>query len=112
FFSRRRWHTRSKRDWSSDVCSSDLWYSPFMPEFMSSLAISGVDGTVRRRLHDDEVRGRAHLKTGTLRDARALAGYVLAANGKRYILVSIANHAQAAAVRPFNDALVKWVAEH
>lgn len=88
------------------------WYSPFMPEFMSSLAISGVDGTVRRRLHDDEVRGRAHLKTGTLRDARALAGYVLAANGKRYILVSIANHAQAAAVRPFNDALVKWVAEH
>src|SRR5699024_11235004 len=24
FFSRRRRHTRSKRDWSSDVCSSDL----------------------------------------------------------------------------------------
>src|SRR5699024_12219569 len=23
-FSSRRWHTRSKRDWSSDVCSSDL----------------------------------------------------------------------------------------
>src|SRR5438067_10925567 len=26
FFSSRRRHTRSKRDWSSDVCSSDLWY--------------------------------------------------------------------------------------
>lgn len=87
------------------------WTSPLMPEFMSSLAISGVDGTVRRRLHENEVRGRAHLKTGTLRDSRALAGYVLAANGKRYILVSIANHAQAAAIRPFNDALVKWIAE-
>lgn len=87
------------------------WHSTVMPELMSSMAISGVDGTVRRRLRDDEVRGRAHLKTGTLRDARALAGYVLAANGKRYILVSIANHAQAAAIRPFNDALVKWVAE-
>src|SRR5699024_11460395 len=24
FYSRRRRHTRSKRDWSSDVCSSDL----------------------------------------------------------------------------------------
>src|SRR6266849_7220303 len=24
FFSSRRWHTRSTRDWSSDVCSSDL----------------------------------------------------------------------------------------
>src|SRR5207249_9154257 len=28
FFSRRRRHTRSKRDWSSDVCSSDLRSSP------------------------------------------------------------------------------------
>src|SRR5699024_11572817 len=26
FFSSRRRHTRSKRDWSSDVCSSDLIY--------------------------------------------------------------------------------------
>src|SRR5207249_8034590 len=27
FFSSRRRHTRSKRDWSSDVCSSDLiWF--------------------------------------------------------------------------------------
>src|SRR5699024_5296874 len=34
FCSSRRRHTRSKRDWSSDVCSSDLWgfgwqYGPF-----------------------------------------------------------------------------------
>src|SRR5699024_12080216 len=27
FFSSRRRHTRSKRDWSSDVCSSDLTIS-------------------------------------------------------------------------------------
>src|SRR5438067_9372304 len=26
FFSSRRRHTRSKRDWSSDVCSSDLGF--------------------------------------------------------------------------------------
>src|SRR2546422_11025639 len=25
FFSSRRRHTRCSRDWSSDVCSSDLW---------------------------------------------------------------------------------------
>src|SRR5437868_11892544 len=29
FFSSRRRHTRSKRDWSSDVCSSDLIINPF-----------------------------------------------------------------------------------
>src|SRR5699024_12035243 len=28
FFSSRRRHTRAKRDWSSDVCSSDLSASP------------------------------------------------------------------------------------
>src|SRR5699024_11972500 len=28
FFSSRRRHTRSKRDWSSDVCSSDLFWRP------------------------------------------------------------------------------------
>src|SRR5207249_8531528 len=28
FFSSRRRHTRSKRDWSSDVCSSDLLRGP------------------------------------------------------------------------------------
>src|SRR5699024_11712561 len=31
FFSSRRRHTRSKRDWSSDVCSSDLkWLLHFL----------------------------------------------------------------------------------
>src|SRR5699024_11428614 len=39
FFSSRRRHTRSKRDWSSDVCSSDL-LSAHVPE------IDGVLGEV------------------------------------------------------------------
>ncbi|HUH41141.1 MAG TPA: D-alanyl-D-alanine carboxypeptidase/D-alanyl-D-alanine-endopeptidase [Castellaniella sp.] len=88
------------------------WRSPLMPEFVSSLAISGVDGTVRRRLRDDETRGQAHLKTGTLRNARALAGYVRGASGKRYILVSLVNDGNAAGVRAFDDALVRWLAAH
>src|SRR6266436_6255710 len=29
FFSSRRRHTRCSRDWSSDVCSSDLWMAGF-----------------------------------------------------------------------------------
>lgn len=86
------------------------WQSALMPEFVSSLAIAGVDGTVRRRLRADDVRGMAHLKTGSLRDVRALAGYVQGASGKRYILVSMVNHERAAAIRPFDDALVNWLA--
>jgi len=86
------------------------WTSPLMPEFISSLAISGVDGTVRRRLRGREGEGMAHLKTGSLRDVRAIAGYVLGASGKRYVVVSIVNHEQAAAVRAFDDALIGWLA--
>nr|WP_226955013.1 D-alanyl-D-alanine carboxypeptidase/D-alanyl-D-alanine-endopeptidase [Mesopusillimonas faecipullorum] len=86
------------------------WKSSSMPEYLSSLAISGVDGTMRRRLRDEEVRGAAHLKTGTLRDSRALAGYVLGASGKRYIVVSLANGQQSAGINPFHDTLIAWLA--
>ncbi len=87
------------------------WRSAVMPEFLSSLAIVGVDGTVRRRLRNDPAQGMAHLKTGSLRDVRAIAGYVLGASGKRYIVVSLVNDEQAWSVRPFDDALVGWLAE-
>ncbi|HEY0294607.1 MAG TPA: D-alanyl-D-alanine carboxypeptidase/D-alanyl-D-alanine-endopeptidase [Bordetella sp.] len=86
------------------------WSSPYMPEYVASLAIIGEDGTVRKRLRDGAAAGRAHLKTGSLRDVRAIAGYVTGVSGKRYIVVCIVNHEQAAAVRSFDDALVDWLA--
>lgn len=84
------------------------WSSSVMPEFVASLPIVGVDGTLRRSLSQSQ--GLAHLKTGTLRDASALAGYVDAASGRRYVLVAMANHANAAAARAAWDALVDWTA--
>src|SRR5207249_6206630 len=41
FFSSRRRHTRSKRDWSSDVCSSDL-YDSASAAVQVSVGASGV----------------------------------------------------------------------
>src|SRR5699024_11347520 len=41
FFSSRRLHTRSKRDWSSDVCSSDLAF--FRAFLYCALRISEMD---------------------------------------------------------------------
>jgi D-alanyl-D-alanine carboxypeptidase/D-alanyl-D-alanine-endopeptidase (penicillin-binding protein 4) len=99
---------------SADSLASLLtvaWNSPYMPEFMSSLAIAGVDGTVRLRLRGNDTRGMAHLKTGTLANVRAMAGYVLGASGKRYVVVSIVNDERAQAVRPFDDALIKWLVD-
>ncbi|MEY3253722.1 MAG: hypothetical protein RL227_2695 [Pseudomonadota bacterium] len=51
----------------------------------------------------------AHLKTGSLREVMAVAGYVLSDSGRRYVLVAVVNHAQAGAARPALDALTQWV---
>jgi D-alanyl-D-alanine carboxypeptidase/D-alanyl-D-alanine-endopeptidase (penicillin-binding protein 4) len=83
------------------------WARPAMPELMSSLPISGIDGTLRR---SGASTGRAHLKTGSMRDVIAVAGYVLADSGRRYILVAVVNDPNAGAARPALDAAIDWVA--
>jgi serine-type D-Ala-D-Ala carboxypeptidase/endopeptidase (penicillin-binding protein 4) len=81
------------------------WASPTMPELLSSLPVVGVDGTLRR---SKAPSGRAHLKTGSLRDVMGIAGVVLSNTGRRYVVVAIVNHPNANAARPALDALVKW----
>jgi len=83
--------------------------SPAMPELMASLPITGVDGTLRRM--KSRAQGSAHLKTGSLSNVVALAGYVHSASGKRTVLVAIVNHPNANAARPALDALVEWAAK-
>ena len=78
-----------------------------MPELMSSLPIAGVDGTLKRQ-KSRLSQGWAHLKTGTLRDSTALAGYVHTPSGRRLVVVAVVNHPNAAAARPALDALVDW----
>jgi D-alanyl-D-alanine carboxypeptidase/D-alanyl-D-alanine-endopeptidase (penicillin-binding protein 4) len=85
---------------------ADAWKSQWMAELVSSLPISGVDGTMQRR---DVPTGAAHMKTGLLEDTRAVAGYVLAASGKRYVVVAIINHANARYGTGAHDALLEWV---
>ena len=59
------------------------WAGGTMPELLSSLPLSGVDGTLRRLGKDNAaVQGAAHLKTGSLRDVTAVAGVVHGASGR------------------------------
>jgi len=83
--------------------------SPLMPELMASLPISGVDGTLKRAKFAKP--GSAHLKTGSLNEVTAIAGFVHGASGKRYVLVALANHPNAHAARAAFDALVNWTAQ-
>lgn len=83
------------------------WRAPVMPELAASLPILGVDGTLRR--NQASAAGRAHLKTGSLRDVVAIAGYVDAPSGRRWVLVALVNHPNAAAARQALERLVEWV---
>lgn len=83
--------------------------SPVAQVFIDSLPIVGVDGTMRNRLTNAGVEGNAHIKTGTLRDVRAIAGYVAAENGESWIVASLINDPHAEAARAAHDALLEWV---
>ncbi|MDR3086553.1 MAG: D-alanyl-D-alanine carboxypeptidase/D-alanyl-D-alanine-endopeptidase [Azoarcus sp.] len=85
------------------------WQRPWMPEFAASLPIAGVDGTAHRSLANSPARGRAHLKTGTINDVKAFAGYVLDQHGRRHAIVMMINHPAATGSRKIQDALIEWV---
>ncbi len=80
-----------------------------MPEFVASLPLVAVDGTMKKRLAGAEIAGQAHIKTGSLSGVRAIAGYVLDAKGRTMVVVCIINHARAPGAPAAQDALLKWV---
>ena len=78
-------------------------------EFASSLAVAATDGTLQRRFQNGSVAGQGLLKTGTLEGVRAIAGYVIDAGGRRWIVVALVNHANAGRAQAAIDTLVQWV---
>jgi serine-type D-Ala-D-Ala carboxypeptidase/endopeptidase (penicillin-binding protein 4) len=83
--------------------------SPSREEFASSLAVAATDGTVEKRFQNGTVAGQALLKTGTLEGVKALAGYVIDAQSRRWIVVAIINHPNAAQGQAALDSLVQWI---
>lgn len=68
------------------------WRKPYMPEYLASMAVSGLDGTLRRKFDDARLTGQAHLKTGSLDDVAAIAGFLQARSGRRFAVVMLHNH--------------------
>ena len=87
------------------------WRSPFMPEFISSLSLVGTDGTFGRRHRQNALTGRAHLKTGRLDNVTAMAGYLLADDGTRYVLAVLHNDdgVHRGSGEAVQDALLRWL---
>jgi D-alanyl-D-alanine carboxypeptidase/D-alanyl-D-alanine-endopeptidase (penicillin-binding protein 4) len=88
----------------------NAWRGVSSQVFVDSLPIAGIDGTLRHRMTHGAASGQAFLKTGTLSDTRALAGYVRGKSGKVYAVTAIVTHPDAAKGTPVLDALIEWIA--
>ncbi len=87
------------------------WNSNYRPEFLSSLSLTALDGTMRKRLHDSGLQGRARIKTGLIKGVRSMAGYVNSRNNRQYIVSMMIETGK---VNYWNgneiqDALLKWI---
>jgi D-alanyl-D-alanine carboxypeptidase/D-alanyl-D-alanine-endopeptidase (penicillin-binding protein 4) len=89
------------------------YHSRFAPEYLASLPLAGMDGTLRARMKGSPA-GSVRLKTGHLESVSGVAGYVTTAAGKTYILVSLVNHVRAdfGAAEPVHAALVAWILDN
>ena len=83
---------------------------PQGPELLAMLPVAGYDGTLRNRMKGTAAQGRARMKTGTLHDTFALAGYVPDAHNRLWIVVGMINDEHGEKGRAALDALAAWVA--
>ena len=100
--------SRSERisPWQMVSLLKVAWSSRYAPDFIATLPTVGVDGTMRNRLKNSPATGWARLKTGTLKNVVALAGYVNDARGRPWAVAMMVNHDKAGQARPVLDALV------
>jgi len=61
------------------------------PEFISALGVMGLDGNVRKRMHEVEDSHKARVKTGTLNSVSALSGYFQSRDGELFAFSILMN---------------------
>jgi serine-type D-Ala-D-Ala carboxypeptidase/endopeptidase (penicillin-binding protein 4) len=78
--------------------------------FRESLAVTGVTGTVKRRMRRTAATGRCNVKTGTLRLVSALAGYCRTAGGRDIGFALMFNKANTPAAKAREDRITVAIA--
>ena len=89
------------------------WAQPYMPEYLASMSLSGLDGTLRRRFSGTGLIGQAHLKTGSLDHVTAIAGYLQSRSGRRFAVVALQNYEDIhrGPGEEVQEALLRWLYE-
>lgn len=87
------------------------WNGRYAPEYLTSLPLGGLDGTLKKRFNGLPEANRIRMKTGTLNGTSSLAGYVTGADGRHYATTIIVNHpgAQNGPGEALQAAVVRWV---
>lgn len=87
-----------------------IYRSPYMPEFIASLPLSAMEGTMEGRFRNDPLKGRMHMKTGLIDNVRSMGGFMLTRHGRTMVIVLLQNHPnvhQRVGTR-VQDALLEW----
>jgi len=89
------------------------WKQPYMPEYLASMSLTGVDGTLSRRFRNSDLAGKAHLKTGSLDHVTAIAGYLQSRSGRRFAVVALQNFEDIhrGPGEEVQEALLRWLYE-
>ena len=87
------------------------WRGSYRPEFLSSLPLAATDGTMRKRLSESALRGRARIKTGLIDNIRSMAGYVHARDGRHYAVAMMIDSRRVNfwSGNAVQDAVLEWV---
>ncbi len=88
---------------------ANIHASPEGPLLFDSLPNAGVDGTLSS-LRGSSMQGRASLKTGSLKDATALAGSFVSASGDTRLFVALYNGTEPAKARTAMYCLLQQAA--
>ena len=87
-------------------------YHRYAWDWFSTLAIAGVDGTIKRRFRNTPVRKRAWMKTGTLKDAKNIAGYVKGRSGRFYTVVILYNGPERWKGSLLENQILEWIVKN
>lgn len=82
------------------ACSRQTWAE----EFRNTLAIAGVDGSIRRRMIGTPAMQNVRAKTGTLRNVSSLSGYVSTMDAEPLVFSFISNGSAVSSYKAAEDA--------
>jgi len=91
----------------------DNAYERYGSRWMRTLAIAGVDGTIKKRFRGTVVKKRAWMKTGTLKRVKNIGGYVKSKDDKLYTVEILTNTNRGAwRASQLQNEIIRWVVNH